>query len=731
MVVFGGSIPGVCAALSAARSGAKVSLVARDSQLGGMHLDLNRFPLALPHESLFPLGRESGVYEEVFGEILYENREGDYSAIGRALENLVRAEKNISLFKEHHLVEAQVNQKSAEIKSALVIGTDLLKRKLFRARFFIDCSVSSEISKLAGACERIEGSSPLEPSILPNPKLSRRNHALNLVVAKADSIVTFSCPTWVSCKWEDNFIEGKLDLLESLNQKLAGDHLVEWQSETQTQVGPEDIAYCAWDFLKNRSPFRKILDYYYLKGFSSEAVSTDTHRGQSLHDLNLKDLAENRSYEDSIALGAIPVSEKPGPLFSSRGKKGLSHPFEIPLRSLRSAKIKNLFWIGDNACSQSGCNLFSAHAPTLSMMSSACGVATALLSRSNESMDERSLAIKVRKSLSSNNQQVGFSSASASKNLSPAALVSASSYLRGFVSKHPDKGEEILLRDCLIQFPVIESFLEKVEVCMGVSQDADLEIKLFEGSSFQSLLPGRCLFGEIRSFPKDQSDWKQLTLNCAIEKPGWHFLQIRAAEEFSLSTLRDSPVGVRLLLPVERKHRKNNGGSRDYVPPKAEACSPGLSIGPLMRTHPEQNAYAPENVVNSFFRSTEIPNLWISQATDFKYPEFLELSWEEKVALERIDISFDGSFQFTGEVRPQSYEKRVIPSIAKDYNIYYTDENDHSQMLLEVRNNRQTFRRHLFDPVNTNSIEIEILSTHGLNRAQIFQVRAFAENSND
>ena len=64
-------------------------------------------------------------------------------------------------------------------------------------------------------------------------------------------------------------------------------------------------------------------------------------------------------------------------------------------------------------------------------------------------------------------------------------------------------------------------------------------------------------------------------------------------------------------------------------------------------------------------------------------------------------------------------------SIIKDYNVFHNDQNGHSQKLLEVRNNRFSFRVHEFVEIYTNSIEIEILSTHGLNRAQIFQIRVF------
>ena len=50
----------------------------------------------------------------------------------------------------------------------------------------------------------------------------------------------------------------------------------------------------------------------------------------------------------------------------------------------------------------------------------------------------------------------------------------------------------------------------------------------------------------------------------------------------------------------------------------------------------------------------------------------------------------------------------------------------HWEELLSVSENVQGFSRHSFETVKTRAIEIEILKTNGLNRAQLFQVRAYS-----
>jgi hypothetical protein len=53
------------------------------------------------------------------------------------------------------------------------------------------------------------------------------------------------------------------------------------------------------------------------------------------------------------------------------------------------------------------------------------------------------------------------------------------------------------------------------------------------------------------------------------------------------------------------------------------------------------------------------------------------------------------------------------------------DEVGHWKELLEVQGNTLSFRTHEFPTVSTRALEIEIISTNGLDRAQVYQVRAY------
>ena len=51
----------------------------------------------------------------------------------------------------------------------------------------------------------------------------------------------------------------KLNLMESLERSMIGEHLVEWSgSSTMKKLSSDEIAHSAWDYLKNRSPSKKL-----------------------------------------------------------------------------------------------------------------------------------------------------------------------------------------------------------------------------------------------------------------------------------------------------------------------------------------------------------------------------------------------------------------------------------------------------------------------------------------
>ena len=111
-----------------------------------------------------------------------------------------------------------------------------------------------------------------------------------------------------------------------------GEHLVEWHGPSSTErVSPNELALCAWDFLKNRSPLRKIVKNFKLSFVSKDMCSSHAFRVSGDSKLSLNDLMNGDSFDDSVAVGRSSVRGNFSMISSTQELLPLTQPFEIPL----------------------------------------------------------------------------------------------------------------------------------------------------------------------------------------------------------------------------------------------------------------------------------------------------------------------------------------------------------------------------------------------------------------
>lgn len=147
LVVVGGGYAGMGSAISAARMGLRVALVQNRPVLGGNgSSEVRVWAQGLIRRGKYPR----------IGEIISEIADSATKSPGRAeefedehKEAVVRAEKNIDLFLNHHAydVEKDVNR----ITAVLAFDTRTSERKLFRAPLFVDATGHGVIGAVAGA----------------------------------------------------------------------------------------------------------------------------------------------------------------------------------------------------------------------------------------------------------------------------------------------------------------------------------------------------------------------------------------------------------------------------------------------------------------------------------------------------------------------------------------------------------------------------------------------------
>jgi len=147
LVVVGGGYSGMGAALSAARMGCKVALIQNRPVLGGN----GSSEVRVWSQGLIRRGR----YPRI-GEIIDEfcdhakKSPGTYAEFGDAgKERIVRAEKNIDLFLNHHAYKVQTDGK--RITAVHAFNTRTSERKRFVGRLYVDCTGHAAIGFLASA----------------------------------------------------------------------------------------------------------------------------------------------------------------------------------------------------------------------------------------------------------------------------------------------------------------------------------------------------------------------------------------------------------------------------------------------------------------------------------------------------------------------------------------------------------------------------------------------------
>lgn len=147
LVVVGGGYSGMGAALSAARMGCKVALIQNRPVLGGNgSSEVRVWAMGDIRRGKFPR----------IGEIVDEFQDHAKKSPGTyqefeddKKEKLVRAEKNIDLFLNHHAYK--VNASNNKIAAVYAFDTRTSEHKEFRGRNFVDCTGHGTIGYLAGA----------------------------------------------------------------------------------------------------------------------------------------------------------------------------------------------------------------------------------------------------------------------------------------------------------------------------------------------------------------------------------------------------------------------------------------------------------------------------------------------------------------------------------------------------------------------------------------------------
>src|SRR5690606_36537958 len=148
ILIAGGGMAGVCAALAAARNGAKVVLIQNRSRLGGNASSEIRMHIS-GASTLQQVWRETGILEELVLTEAVTNPQVCYEMFDYVLYDKVHSNKNITLLLDTALFDVETQGDNVQLIRAYCSQTEELYE--ISATYFADCTGDATLAALAGA----------------------------------------------------------------------------------------------------------------------------------------------------------------------------------------------------------------------------------------------------------------------------------------------------------------------------------------------------------------------------------------------------------------------------------------------------------------------------------------------------------------------------------------------------------------------------------------------------
>ncbi|HOV72742.1 MAG TPA: FAD-dependent oxidoreductase [Candidatus Hydrogenedentes bacterium] len=386
--VVGGGMAGVCAALAAARHGAKVVLIQDRPVLGGNASSECRMHICGADRHKLPHLRETGILEELRLENAHRNPNSHYSIWDLILYEKVRFEPNITLLLNCSCLDAEM--KGRRIQSVRAWQLTTQKWHTIRAALFADCSGDAILAPLTGAEFRIghEARSEYNESIAPEIA-DRRTMGMTCLFQAREYATPqpFEPPPWIY----------RFDREEDLPYGAKGHRWLQmgyWWIE----LGGEDdsiadtesvrdellkITLGVWDHIKNRGDHGA--DNWALEWIQFLPGKRESRRYVGDHVLTQNDIEAEGRFDDVVAYGGWSMDDHHSAGFRAvklGAPATIFHPapspYGIPYRSLYSRNVANLMFAG-RCISATHVALSSTRVMgTCSVMGQAVGTAAAL-----------------------------------------------------------------------------------------------------------------------------------------------------------------------------------------------------------------------------------------------------------------------------------------------------------------------------------------------------------------
>ena len=739
LIVVGGGLAGVSAAIAAARHGVKTVLVQDRPVLGGNSSSEVRLWVlgATSHMgNNNRWSREGGILNEILEENLYRNRQGNALIFDTILLEKCLAEKNLTLLLNTAAYEVDKSDPDT-ISAVHAFCPQNSTRYVLRAPLFSDASGDGIVGFMAGAAFRMGAESKEEfgEGFAPDVEYGQLlGHSMYFSTKDVGVPVKFVAPSWALKDIT------KIPRYRQFNTNMQGCNFwwLEYGGRLDTIHQTEEIkwelwkvVYGVWDYIKNSGNFPEA-ETMTLEWVGHIPGKRESRRFEGDYIIRQQDVVEQTPFDDVVAHGGWAVDLHPADgVYSELSgctqwhSKGV---YGIPWRCYYSRNIKNLFLAGRIISATHVAFGSTRVMATCAAGGQAIGTAAAICLEQGCLPADLSKGDKLRElqlRLQRDGQFLPGKTLADPADLASQATVSASSRCV-LAELKPNKAWIRLDSSWAMLVPLTAGTTPTVSFEIAAEQTGVLRVELRRSEKSGNFTPEVLI--EALDIPFSEGE-SRITARfaTAVAQDGYHFIKL--CEDPSVR-VRVSDARLTGVLAATTAFNKAVAKSSVQEPP------PGIGIDRFefwlpkrrpegrnlaMTFDPPIDLFGPCNVIGGPSRPVDAPNAWVADPND-PQPE-LHLTWDSPREINRVRIEFDPDWDHPMESVLMTHPEETVPFMVKNFDLL----DDSGKVVHSVRDHHGAIYEWLArEPVLTNLLTLRTLATHGA-PAAVFRVRVFGK----
>jgi hypothetical protein len=760
IVVCGGGMAGLSAALASARMGRKTCLIHDRPVFGGNSSSEIRVTIH-GAAAFHAYARETGI----ISELLIEERSKNHAEIfengwtnsvwDMVLYDAAVHEENLTFYLNTHVTDVIREGKKLKAVKATILNAETII--IVEGKIFIDCTGDGIVADKAG-CEWRMGTEGRDEFNEPHAPITASSdtmgNSLHFRARDMGHPIPFKAPDW-AIKHDDPayfYEQGRIP-----KDKRGGFWWLEIGIPYHTIYDNEIIRHeltrhtlGVWDWMKNHDPVMKAeTKNYALDWIGQVPGKRESRRIMGEYLVNEHDIVEKTIFPDEAGYGGWFVDlHTPGGLlgkhaeeasatyegeydtFSEYMVKSYCGPYSFPLRALIAKDLDNLMMAGRNISATHSALGTLRVMGTSALMGQAAGVAAAVAIENEAEIKSvpKSFIKRVQQQLLRDGCFLLNTRNSDENDLALKARVSASShellYGAGPETKGKHAGLSIWKDQPQYDKEIIETQkgqiiaigsgrLDSVSVCLTNNSGRTQEVRaiLFPVTDIWDyrVTPADPLATTTLMVPAGKNIWVDWEVSLTLEKglPLNSYIRIDLCANKNVSW----PVAGCILpghtamyqIGENKMRRYHNGSTFSF------------------KVSPGQDCYRPENVVSGVTRPHKYTNVWISDS-NLPLDQWLKLSWDSPQKVSQVELTIPGHLLREYHAYGPFYHD---PQCPQDYFVEGL-ENGEWKTLYSVSGNYQRQNKLKLERVfELSELKVVVKSTNGEESAQIYEIRVY------